>query len=82
MWPTPTGLAMATTSILISLSGRYGVIPRARQQWQDRESGKSQPEFLSWAIDGKCTALAADDSPLVLRDTSVDEIYALDWDAQ
>ena len=29
---------------------------------------------------GKWTASAADDSPLVLRDTSVDEIYALDWD--
>ena len=40
-----------------------------------------EPRLLSWAIIGKWTALAADDSPLVLRDTSVDEIYALDWDA-
>ena len=39
-----------------------------------------EPRLLSWAIIGKWTALAADDSPLVLRDTSVDEIYALDWD--
>ena len=39
------------------------------------------PRFLSWSIVGKWSALAADDSPLVLRDTSVDEIYALDWDA-
>jgi Tol biopolymer transport system component/DNA-binding winged helix-turn-helix (wHTH) protein len=41
-----------------------------------------EPSFLSWAIVGKWTALASDDSPLVLRDTSVDEIYALDWDTQ
>ena len=41
-----------------------------------------EPSLLSWAIVGKWTALASDDSPLVLRDTSVDEIYALDWDAQ
>jgi Tol biopolymer transport system component len=41
-----------------------------------------EPSFLSWAIVGKWTALASDDSPLVLRDTSVDEIYALDWNAQ
>ena len=41
-----------------------------------------EPSFLSWAIVGKWTGLAADDSPLVLRDTSLDEIYALDWDAQ
>ena len=41
-----------------------------------------EPSLLSWAIVGKWTALGSDDSPLVLRDTSVDEIYALDWDAQ
>jgi Tol biopolymer transport system component len=41
-----------------------------------------EPRSLSWAIVGKWTALAADDSPLVLRDTSLDEIYALDWDAR
>jgi Tol biopolymer transport system component/DNA-binding winged helix-turn-helix (wHTH) protein len=41
-----------------------------------------EPRFLSWAIVGKWSALASDDSPLVLRDTSVDEIYSLDWDPQ
>jgi Tol biopolymer transport system component len=41
-----------------------------------------ESRFLSWAIVGKWNGLAADDSPLVLRDTSVDEIYALDWDTQ
>jgi Tol biopolymer transport system component len=39
------------------------------------------PRLLSWAIVGKWTGLAPDDSPLVLRDTSVEEIYALDWEA-
>jgi Tol biopolymer transport system component len=39
------------------------------------------PGLLSWAIVGKWTGLAPDDSPLVLRDTSVDEVYALDWEA-
>ncbi|HTM38381.1 MAG TPA: winged helix-turn-helix domain-containing protein [Terriglobales bacterium] len=41
-----------------------------------------EPRLLSWAIVGKWNGLAADDSPLVLRDTSVDEIYALDWDTR
>jgi Tol biopolymer transport system component/DNA-binding winged helix-turn-helix (wHTH) protein len=36
------------------------------------------PRILSWAIVGKWMGLAPDDSPLVLRDTSVEEIYALD----
>jgi Tol biopolymer transport system component/DNA-binding winged helix-turn-helix (wHTH) protein len=39
------------------------------------------PRFLMWASAGKWTGLAPDDSPLVLRDTSVEEIYALDWEA-
>jgi Tol biopolymer transport system component len=39
------------------------------------------PRVLTWATVGKWTGLAADDSPLVLRDTSVEEIYALDWEA-
>ena len=37
------------------------------------------PRVLSWAIVGKWTGLALDDSPLVLRDTSIEEIYGLDW---
>jgi Tol biopolymer transport system component len=37
--------------------------------------------ILDWTMVGKWTGLAADDSPLVLRDTSVEEIYALDWEA-
>jgi Tol biopolymer transport system component/DNA-binding winged helix-turn-helix (wHTH) protein len=37
--------------------------------------------ILTWASAGKWTGLAPDDSPLVLRDTSVEEIYALDWEA-
>ena len=39
------------------------------------------PRALSWGIVGKWTGLAPDDSPLVLRDTSVEEIYALEWQA-
>jgi hypothetical protein len=38
------------------------------------------PHILTWATVGKWTGLAPDDSPLVLRDTSVEEIYALDWE--
>jgi Tol biopolymer transport system component len=34
---------------------------------------------LGWTIVGKWTGLASDDSPLVLRDTGIQEIYALDW---
>ena len=37
------------------------------------------PRILTWATAGKWTGLASDDSPLVLRDTSIEEIYALDW---
>jgi DNA-binding winged-HTH domains len=36
---------------------------------------------LGWSIAGKWMGLAGDDSPLVLRDTGSEEIYALDWDA-
>jgi Tol biopolymer transport system component len=36
---------------------------------------------LGWSVTGKWTGLAEDDSPLVLRDTGSEEIYALDWDA-
>jgi Tol biopolymer transport system component/DNA-binding winged helix-turn-helix (wHTH) protein len=36
---------------------------------------------LGWSIVGKWTGLAGDDSPLVLRDTGSEEIYALDWEA-
>jgi len=36
---------------------------------------------LAWANAGKWTGLAPDDSPLVLRDTSVEEVNALDWEA-
>jgi len=36
---------------------------------------------LGWNIAGKWTGLAGDDSPLVLRDTGSEEIYALDWEA-
>jgi hypothetical protein len=34
---------------------------------------------LGWSIAGKWTGLAGDDSPLVLRDTGSEEIYALEW---
>jgi Tol biopolymer transport system component/DNA-binding winged helix-turn-helix (wHTH) protein len=37
-----------------------------------------EQEF-GWSTVGKWTGLAADDSPLVLRDTGIQEIYALDW---
>jgi Tol biopolymer transport system component/DNA-binding winged helix-turn-helix (wHTH) protein len=36
-------------------------------------------QHLGWSIAGKWMGLAADDSPLVLRDTGSEEIYALDW---
>ena len=36
---------------------------------------------LGWSIAGKWMGLAGDDSPLVLRDTGSEEIYALDWGA-
>lgn len=36
---------------------------------------------LGWSIAGKWTGLAGDDSPLVVRGTGSEEIYALDWDA-
>ena len=36
---------------------------------------------LGWSIAGKWMGLAGDDSPLVLRDTGSEEIYALDWEA-
>jgi len=38
------------------------------------------PRILTWAVVSQWTGLAPDDSPLVLRDTSVEEIYALDWE--
>jgi Tol biopolymer transport system component/DNA-binding winged helix-turn-helix (wHTH) protein len=38
-------------------------------------------QLLGWNIAGKWTGLAGDDSPLVLRDTGSEEIYALDWEA-
>jgi WD40 repeat protein len=34
---------------------------------------------LGWNIAGKWMGLAEDDSPLVLRDTGSEDIYALDW---
>jgi len=36
---------------------------------------------LGWTIAGKWTGFAGDGSPLVLRDTGIEEIYALDWEA-
>jgi len=38
------------------------------------------PRSLTWGIVGKWTGVAPDDSPLVLRDTSLEEIYAVDWE--
>ena len=38
------------------------------------------PRILTWATAGKWTGLGPGDSPLVLRDTSLEEIYALDWE--
>ena len=40
------------------------------------------PGKLAWAIVGKWTGLGPDDSPMVLRDTSVEEIFALHWNAR
>jgi WD40 repeat protein len=35
---------------------------------------------LGWSIAGKWMGLAGGDSPLILRDTGSEEIYALDWE--
>ena len=40
------------------------------------------PKVSSWSIVGKWSGLAPDDSPLVLRDTSIEEIYALEWETR
>jgi hypothetical protein len=45
------------------------------------ELASPNPRILTWAIADKWMGLGPDDSPLVLRDTSVEEIYALDWEA-
>jgi hypothetical protein len=37
------------------------------------------PIGLAFGLFGPWTGLAPDDSPLLMRDTSVQEIYALDW---
>jgi Tol biopolymer transport system component/DNA-binding winged helix-turn-helix (wHTH) protein len=37
---------------------------------------------LGWSIATKWMGLASDDSPLVLRDTGSEEIYALDWEGR
>ena len=39
------------------------------------------PRILNWSTVDKWAGLAPDDSPLVLRDTSVEEIYELEWQA-
>jgi hypothetical protein len=36
---------------------------------------------MPFGVFGSWTGLDPDNSPLVLRDTSTQEIYALDWDA-
>jgi len=38
-------------------------------------------QHQGWNMAGKWTGLAGDDSPLVLRDTGSEEIYALEWEA-
>jgi len=38
-------------------------------------------QHQGWSMAGKWTGLAGDDSPLVLRDTGSEEIYALEWEA-
>jgi Tol biopolymer transport system component len=55
---------------------------RVRTSDKNVEKIKSlDPRVLSWGIVDKWTGLDPDDSPLVLRDTSVEEIYALEWQA-
>lgn len=38
------------------------------------------PQQLGWTIVGKWMGLAGDDSPLVLRDTGIQEIFSLTWE--
>jgi hypothetical protein len=35
----------------------------------------------AWGLFGPWSGLASDDSPLILRDTGTQEVYALDWEA-
>jgi Tol biopolymer transport system component/DNA-binding winged helix-turn-helix (wHTH) protein len=54
-----------------------------RMRISDREPElvtRLRRQRLGWSIAGKWTGLAEDDSPLVLRDTGSEEIYALDWE--
>ncbi len=41
----------------------------------------SLEQFTTTGVVGGWLGLALDDSPLLLRDTSIEEIYALDWEA-
>jgi hypothetical protein len=38
------------------------------------------PTQLGWAMVGKWTGLASDDSPVVMRDTGIQEIFGLNWE--
>jgi hypothetical protein len=57
--------------------------PFYRVRWSDhrleRVASVSFPRGLTPGDEGWWTGLAPDDSPLLLRDISVQEIYALDW---
>ena len=51
----------------------------ARDHKLTRVAAIPPPIGLAFGLFGPWTGLAPDDSPLLMRDTSVQEIYALDW---
>ena len=66
----------------IYFSQPYVGTPRlARIRVEDKKLevlAQIDPQQLGWSIVGKWTGLAPDGSPLVLRDTGIQEIYALE----
>ena len=51
----------------------------ARDHKLTRVAAIPPPIGLAFGLFGPWTGLAPDDSPLLMRDTSIQEIYALDW---
>lgn len=50
-----------------------------RRHAGERVAKLGPPIALAFGLFGPWTGLAPDDSPLLMRDTSIQEIYALDW---
>jgi hypothetical protein len=52
---------------------------RARDHKLEQVASMPPPIGLAFGLFGPWTGLAPDDSPLLMRDTSIHKIYALDW---